>query len=70
MEVKRLDQWAGMVLAGMEVKEWENRMGKLREMIEVENDTKLMKELVWLADEKKRKNLRLKYVGLVIHVAR
>lgn len=70
VEVRRLDQWAGMVLAGMEVKIWENRMGELREMIEVENDTKLMKEPVWLADEKKRRDLKLEYVGVVIHVAR
>lgn len=70
VEVRRLDQWAGMVLAGMEVKVWENWMGELRERLEVENNTKLMKEPVWLADERKRKELNLKHVGVVIHVAR
>ena len=68
--VLRNENWVGMVVPGMNVDIWEGRMGMLKEMIEVENDIKLMREPRWLVNEDRRKVMGLKSVGVVIHVAR
>ena len=68
--VLRNENWVGLVVPGMSVDMWEGRMGMLKEMIEVENDIKLMREPRWLANEDRRKTLGLKSVGVVVHVAK
>jgi len=68
--VRRLDQWAGMVMAGMEVERWDGKMQELRKRVEVENGVKLMKMPVWLAGRERIRSMGLKHVGVVIHVAR
>ena len=68
--VLRNENWVGLVVPGMSVEMWEERMEMLKEMIEVENDIKLMREPRWLANEDRRKTLGLKSVGVVVHVAR
>ena len=68
--VLRNENWVGLVVPGMSVEMWEGRMGLLKEMIEVENDIKLMREPRWLANEDRRKTLGLKSVGVVVHVVR
>ncbi|PUU74862.1 hypothetical protein B9Z19DRAFT_1132432 [Tuber borchii] len=68
--VKRNENWVGMVVPGMEVEMWEGRMGELKEKIEEENGIKLMREPRWLANEDRRKSMKLKRVGVIIHVAR
>ena len=70
VEVKRNENWVGLVVPGMSVEMWEGRMEELKEMIEVENDIKLMRMPRWLANEDRRKALGLKSVGVVVHVTR
>jgi len=69
-EVKRNENWVGLVVPGMSVERWEGKMEEMREMIEVENNIKLMRVLRWLANEDRRKGLGLKLVGVIVHVAR
>ena len=68
--VLRNENWVGLIVPGMSVEMWEGRMGMVREMIEVENDIKLMREPRWLANEDRRKTLGLKSVGVVVHVVK
>ena len=68
--VLRNENWVGLIVPGMSVEMWEGKMGMLKEMIEVENDIKLMREPRWLANEDRRKTLGLKSVGVVVHVAK
>ena len=70
VEVKRNENWVGLIVPGMSVEMWEGRMEELKEMIEVENDIKLMRMPRWLANEDRRRALGLKSVGVVVHVAR
>jgi len=70
VEVKRNENWVGIVVPGMSVERWEGKLEEMKEMIEVENDIKLMRMPRWLANEDRRKALGLKSVGVVAHVAR
>ena len=70
VEVKRNENWVGIVIPGMSVERWEGKLEEMREMIEVENDMKLMRLPRWLANEDRRKALNLKSVGVIAHVAR
>jgi len=70
VEVKRNENWVGIVIPGMSVERWEGKMEEMRELIEVENNMKLMRMPRWLANEDRRKTLGLKSVGVVAHVAR
>jgi len=70
VEVKRNENWVGIVVPGMSVERWEGKMEEMKEMIEVENDIKLMRMPRWLANEDRRKALGLKSVGVIAHVAR
>ena len=68
--VLRNENWVGIVVPGMNVDIWGGRMNMLKEMIEVENDIKLMREPRWLVNEDRRKAMGLKSVGVVVHVAK
>ena len=70
VEVKRNENWVGLVVPGMSVEMWEGNMELLKEYMEAENDIKLMRMPRWLVKEDRRKSMRLKSVGVVIHVAR
>ena len=70
VEVKRNENWVGLVVPGMSVEMWEGNMEMLKEYIEVENDIKLMRMPRWLVNEDRRKSMGLKSVGVVVHVAR
>ncbi|PUU76969.1 hypothetical protein B9Z19DRAFT_1128955 [Tuber borchii] len=70
VEVKRNENWVGMVVPGMEVDMWEGKMEELKKKIEEENGIKLMRVPRWLANEDRRRANRLKRVGVIIHVAR
>ena len=70
VEVKRNENWVGLVVPGMSVEMWEGNMELLREYIEVENNIKLMRMPRWLVNEDRRKSMGLKSVGVVVHVAR
>jgi len=70
VEVKRNENWVGIVVPGMSVERWEGKLEEMREMIEVEDDRKLMRMPRWLANEDRRKALNLKSVGEIAHVAR
>ena len=70
VEVKRNENWVGLVVPGMSVDMWEGNMEMLKEYIEVENDIKLMRMPRWLVNEDRRKSMGLKSVGVVVHVAR
>ena len=68
-EVKKMGKWVGMVIPAMGVQEWMGRLGELGEKLKGEG-VKLMRELVWLLDEKKIKEWKLREVGVLIFVAR
>ena len=68
--VLRNENWVGLVVLGMSVEMWEGRMRMLKEIIEVENGIKLMREHRWQANEDRRKALGLKSVEVVVHVAK
>ena len=70
IEVKRNENWVGLVVPGISVEMWKGNMELLKEYIEVENDIKLMRMPRWLVNEDRRKSMGLKSVGVVIHVAR
>ena len=70
VEVKRNENWVGLVVPGMSVDMWEGNMEMLKEYIEVENDIKLMRMPRWLVNEDRRKSMGLKSVEVVVHVAR
>ena len=70
VEVKRNENWVGLIVPGMSVEMWEGNMEMLREYIEVENGIKLMRMPRWLVNEDRRKSMGLKSVGVIIHVAR
>jgi len=70
VEVKRNENWVGIVIPGMSVERWEGKMEEMKEMIEVENNMKLMRMPRWLANEDRRRALGLKSVGVIAHVAR
>jgi len=70
VEVRRNENWVGIVIPGMSVERWEGKLEEMREMIEVENDGKLMRMPRWLANEDRRKALNLKSVGVIAHVAK
>ena len=70
VEVKRNENWVGIVVPGMSVERWEGKMEEMKEMIEVENNIKLMRMPRWLANDDRRKALGLKSVGVIAHVAR
>ena len=61
--VLRNENWVGLVVPGMSVEVWKGRMGMLKEMLEVENDIKLMREPRWLANEDRRNTLGLRVWG-------
>ena len=63
VEVKRNENWVELVVLGMSVEMWEGNMELLKEYMEVENDIKLMRMPRWLANEDRRKSMRLKSVG-------
>ena len=70
VEVKRNENWVGLVVPGMSVEMWEGNMELLKEYMEVENNIRLMRMPRWLVNEDRRKSMRLKSVGVVIHVAK
>ena len=70
VEVKRNENWVGMVVLSMSVERWEGKMEEMRVMIEVENGIKLMRMPRWLVNEDRRKSLGLKVVGVVVHEGR
>jgi len=70
VEVKRNENWVGIVVPGMSVERWEGKMEEMKEMIEVENGIKLIRMPRWLAKEDRRKALNLKSVGVIAHMAR
>ena len=70
VEVKRNENWVGLVVPGMSVDMWEGNMELLKEYIEVENDIRLMRLPRWLVNEDRRKSMGLKSVGVVVHVAK
>jgi len=70
VHVKRNENWVGIVVPGMSVERWEGKMEEMKEMIEVENNIRLMRMPRWLANEDRRKALGLKSVGVIAHVAR
>jgi len=70
VEVKRNENWVGLVIPGMSVERWEGKMEEIRELIEVENNIKLMRLPRWLANEDRRKGMKLRSVGVIIHMAR
>jgi len=70
VEVKRNENWVGLVVPGMSVERWEGKIEKMSEMIEVENNIRLMRVPRWLVNEDRRKGLGLKSVGVIVHVAR
>ena len=70
VEVKRNENWVGLVVPGMSVEMWEGNMEMLKKYIEVENDIKLMRMPRWLVNEDRRKGMGLKSVGVVVHVAK
>ncbi|PUU82329.1 hypothetical protein B9Z19DRAFT_1120962 [Tuber borchii] len=55
VEVKRNENWVGMVVPGMEVDMWEGKMEELKKKIEEENGIKLMRVPRWLANEDRRR---------------
>ena len=70
VEVKRNENWVGIVIPGMSVEMWEGNMELLREYIDVENGIKLMRMPRWMVNEDRRKSMGLKSVGVVAHVAK
>jgi len=70
VDVRRNENWVGIVVPGMSVERWEGKMDEMKEMIEVENGIKLMRMPRWLVGEDRRKSMGLKVVGVVAHVAR
>ena len=70
VEVKRNENWVGLVVPGVSVDMWEGNMGLLKEYIEVENGIELMRVPRWLVNEDRRKSMGLKSVGVVVHEAR
>jgi len=59
-----------MVIPAIEVNRWKGRMGELRKELEEEAGVKLMKDPVWLLNEKRMEDWRMREVGVLIHVAR
>ena len=53
--VLSIENWVGLVVPGMSVEMWEGRIEMLKDIIEVENGIKLMREPIWLANEYSRK---------------
>ena len=70
VEVKRNENWVGLVVPGVNVDMWEGNMGLLKKYIEEENGISLMRVPRWLVNEDRRKSMGLKSVGVVVHVAR
>ena len=70
VEVKRNENWVGLVVPGINVEMWEGNMELLKEYIEEENGIKLMRMPRWLVIEDRRKSMGLKSVGVVVHVAK
>ena len=70
VEVKRNENWVGLVVPGISVEMWEGNMELLKEYMEEENGIKLMRLPRWLVNEDRRKSMGLKSVGVVIHVAK
>ena len=68
--VLRNENWVGIVVPGLNVDIWEGKMNMLKEMIEVENNIRLMREPRWLVNEDRRKAMGLKSVGVVVHMAK
>jgi len=65
-----LDNWAGMVIPAIEVNRWKGKMGELKKELEEEAGVKLMKDPVWLLNENKMEEWRIREVGVLVHVAR
>ncbi|RPA93448.1 hypothetical protein L873DRAFT_1847220 [Choiromyces venosus 120613-1] len=70
VQMKNLDQWVGIVILGVELKVWDGKLKDLRRKVELENNIKLMKDLVWLVHPVKVKGMRLERVGVVCYVAK
>ena len=70
VDVRRNENWVGIVVPGMSVERWEGKMEEMKKMIEVENGIRLMRMPRWLVGEDRRKSMGLKVVGVVVHVAR
>ncbi|RPA89745.1 hypothetical protein L873DRAFT_1795917 [Choiromyces venosus 120613-1] len=70
VQMKSLDQWAGIVIPGVELKDWDGKLKDLRRKVELENNIKLMKDPVWLVHPIKARGMRLERVGVICHVAK
>ena len=69
-EVRLRDNWVGMVIPAMSLEKWKGKMGEMRRELEDKVGMSLMKDPVWLVDERKMEGMRLRNVGVVVHVAR
>jgi len=69
-EVKLRDSWVGMVIPAVEVGKWKGRMGEMRKDLEDRVGMVLMKDPVWLVNERRMESMRMSHVGVVVHVAR
>lgn len=65
-----MDMWCGIVVTGEDIEEWGGKEALWREKCEKENGVKLMKDPVWLIGREKGKMIRLKWVGMMCHVAK
>ena len=68
--IRALDVWAGMVIPGVELGIWKGRMKELRKGLEEQVGMRLMRDPFWLVGEEKAMSMGLKFVGVVIYVAR
>jgi len=65
-----MDVWAGMVIPGVELEVWGGKMKELRKGLEEQVGMRLMRDPVWLVSEEKARRMGLKFVGVVVYVAR
>ncbi|KAG0138096.1 hypothetical protein HOY82DRAFT_535033 [Tuber indicum] len=70
VSAKRVDQWAGVIISGMDMREWKGKLGELRKEVEKTSGIKLMKEPGWLINEEKVVRMKFRFVGVVCHVAK
>jgi len=68
--VRALDVWAGMVIPGVEMNVWKGKMKELRKGLEEQVGMRLMRDPFWLVEEGRAGRMGLKFVGVVIYVAR
>ncbi|KAG0126500.1 hypothetical protein HOY82DRAFT_542564 [Tuber indicum] len=70
VSTKRVDQWAGVIISGMDMREWKGKLGELRKEVEKTSRIKLMKEPGWLINEEKAERMKFRFVVVVCHVAK